>query len=226
MAHESAPTIFDAHAPGYDAARRRLIPPYDCFYDTAVEALGLATTAPQRVLDLGAGTGLLSRKVAEAYPDAQLHLLDAAPAMLEQALDALGDRARIHIGDLADPLPPGPFGAVVSSLAIHHLEDAGKRDLFARVHAVLAPGGVFVNAEQVLGPTPRLDAAYAAWHKQQSFALGCTQDEWDTSLERRAFDRSATVADQLEWLTAAGFSDVDCPFQDHLFAVLVARRSD
>jgi tRNA (cmo5U34)-methyltransferase len=224
MTHDSAPTIFDAHAAGYDAARRRLIPPFDRFYDTAVEALALATTPPQRILDLGAGTGLLSRHVADAYPHAELHLLDAAPAMLEQALHALGDRARIHVGDLADPLPPGPFGAVVSSLAIHHLDDPGKRDLFARVRAVLQPGGVFVNAEQVLGPTPRIDAQYAAWHKQQSFALGCTQQEWDESLQRRAFDLSATVSDQLDWLADAGFTDVDCLFQDHLFAVLVARR--
>lgn len=57
------------------------------------------------------------------------------------------------ICDLADPLPtPRPWDAIVSALAIHHLDDAAKRELFARVHAALAPGGMFVNAEQVAGP--------------------------------------------------------------------------
>jgi cyclopropane fatty-acyl-phospholipid synthase-like methyltransferase len=43
------------------------------------------------------------------------------------------------------------FDAIVSALAIHHLEDAEKRSLFARIHERLRPGGVFVNAEQVVG---------------------------------------------------------------------------
>ncbi len=226
MTHDSAPAIFDAHAAGYDAARRRLIPPFDRFYDTAVEAAGLGIAPLRRVLDIGAGTGLLSRRIADAHPHAELNLFDGAPAMLEQAREALGDRARIHVGDFAGTLPPGPFDAVVSSLAIHHLDNPGKRELFARVLDALAPGAMFVNAEQVIGPTPRIDAQYAAWHKRASFALGTTEQEWDESLERRAFDRSATVADQLQWLTGAGFTDVDCPFQDHLFAVLVARRPE
>jgi tRNA (cmo5U34)-methyltransferase len=42
---------------------------------------------------------------------------------------------------------------VVSALAIHHLDDDAKQDLNARVREVLRPGGVFVNAEQVRGPT-------------------------------------------------------------------------
>jgi tRNA (cmo5U34)-methyltransferase len=225
MTHDDAPAIFDAHAQIYDASRRRLIPPFDRFYDTAVEAVSLCATPPRRILDLGAGTGLLSARIADAHPGAELHLLDAAPAMLEQAMTTLGDGATPHVGDLNDPLPAGPFGAVVSSLAIHHLDDAAKRELFARVHAALEPGGVFVNADQVAGPTPLFAQWYATWHEQTSVALGATRQEWDESLERRAFDRCATLRDQLTWLSDAGFADVDCLFSDHLFAVLVARRA-
>src|SRR5262249_4473093 len=121
--HSNAPTIFDAHAADYDASRRRLIPPYDRFYDTAVEAVALSSVgaAPARVLALVAGPALLSAKVATAYPTAELHLFDAAPAMLAQGLERIGDRGTIHVGDFAEPLPPGPFDAVVSSLAIHHV---------------------------------------------------------------------------------------------------------
>jgi tRNA (cmo5U34)-methyltransferase len=79
--------IFNAHADRYDAARRRLIPPFDAFYGTAVEAL----SPPRLVLDLGAGTGLLSSFVRRAYPHAELTLTDGATAMLDKARELLGE---------------------------------------------------------------------------------------------------------------------------------------
>jgi tRNA (cmo5U34)-methyltransferase len=220
-----APATFDAHAAGYEAPRRRLIPPFDAFYGTAVDALTMLGRPPRRVLDLGAGTGMLTARVAAAHPAAELVLVDGSPAMLEQARATLGDRAEIHVADLADPLPPGPFDAVVSALAIHHLDDPGKQVLFARVRAALAPGGVFVNAEQVAGPTPCFDRRYREWHEASARAAGSDDAEWAGALERMRHDRPADVESQLRWLREAGFDAADCLFKDHRFAVLVARRA-
>ncbi|MEA2156091.1 MAG: tRNA (cmo5U34)-methyltransferase [Solirubrobacteraceae bacterium] len=219
------PAIFEMHASGYEAQRRRLVPSYDAFYGTAIAALALAGRPLHRILDLGAGTGLLARAVAGAHPDASLTLLDGSPAMLAEARAALGDDAGYVIGDLADPLPPGPWDAVVSALAIHHLDDAGKRGLFSRVHAGLAPGGVFVNAEQVSGPTAFFDDVYAAWHERSAAQLGASAGEWAAACERMRLDRWASAGHQLAWLRDAGFADADCLYKDHRFAVLVARRS-
>jgi tRNA (cmo5U34)-methyltransferase len=221
---DDAVAMFEAHAASYEALRRRLVPSFDAFYGTAVAALELAGCPLRRVLDLGAGTGLLSRAIALEHPDCELVLLDGSPAMLEQARRSLGDRARYVTGDLADALPPGPWDAVVSALAIHHLEDAAKRELFERVHHGLSPGGVFVNAEQVKGPTPLLDSLYMEWHERRARALGASVEEWALALERQELDRLASVEDQLAWLRGAGFDDVDCLFKDHRLAVLLARR--
>jgi tRNA (cmo5U34)-methyltransferase len=212
--------VFNAHAGGYDAPRRRLIPPFDDFYGTAVEALGLC--APRTVLDLGAGTGLLAAHVRAAYPDARLTLTDAAAQMLDQAQARLPDATCI-VADLQEPLPAGPWDAIVSGLAIHHLTDAGKRDLFARIKRALRPGGVFVNAEQVAGPTPFFTALYGRWHEARARAAGSDDAEWAGAEERMAHDRCASVEDQLGWLRDAGFADADCLFKHHRFAVLVAR---
>lgn len=222
---DAAIPAFDDHAARYEAERRRLVPCFDALYGAAVAGLKLAGRPLGRILDLGAGTGLLAGAVADAHPDSELVLLDGAPAMLERARAALGERASCVPGDLADPLPAGPWDAVVSALAIHHLQDAAKRDLFARVHAALPPGGVFVDAEQVKGPTELLDTAYRAWHERRARELGASAAEWARALERMRFDRLAGVEDQLQWLRAAGFADADCLFKDHCFAVLVARRS-
>ena len=221
----SAVQTFTAHAEGYEDARRRLVPPFDAFYGTAVCSLGLAGRPIRRVLDLGAGTGMLAARVLDAHPGAEVVLLDGSEAMLEQARRARGDRVGYVLSDLDAPLPDGPWDAVVSALAIHHLDDAGKRRLFGRVHDALGTGGVFVNAEQVAGPTKLFEDAFEAWHEREARALGATDAEWAASLERRAHDRCATVEHQLAWLREAGFGDADCLFRQRRFAVLVARRS-
>jgi tRNA (cmo5U34)-methyltransferase len=217
--------VFDSHAPEYDTLRRRLIPPYDAFYGGAVDGLALAERPLRRILDLGAGTGLLSAHIRAALPAAELTLLDGAPAMLRQARAAFGDAVAYVEADFTDPLPAGPWDAVVSSLAIHHLDDAGKEALARRVHDALAPGGVFVNADQVAGPTEPLQRHYEEWHERASRALGTTEDEWRAARDRMAHDRCSPVGPQLEWMREAGFADVDCLFKDHNFAVLAGRRA-
>src|SRR5262249_18368072 len=137
---------------------------------------------PRRVLDLGAGTGLLSRMVAEAHPEARLVLVDGAAEMLEHAERALGDRIEAtHVQDLADPLPEGPFDAVVSAFALHHVEAPVKAALYARTFEVLAPGAPLVNGEQVAGPPPELDALYRRWHEEDARALGSDDAEWQAT---------------------------------------------
>jgi tRNA (cmo5U34)-methyltransferase len=219
-----ATTVFHEHARDYDALRRRLVPGFDRFYGAALDALALASRPLRRILDLGAGTGLLGAMVVRAHPDAEVVLLDGAAGMLEEARERLGDRASYVVADLADALPAGPWDAVVSALAIHHLDGAGKRELLRRVHDALAPGGMFVNAEQVLGPTPALDAVYLDRHREDALALGATEDEWAAALDRMSHDRCDTVEDQLAWLREAGFTDVDSPWRAGRFAVLAARR--
>jgi tRNA (cmo5U34)-methyltransferase len=222
---DAARAVFSAHAEGYDAERRRLLPCFDAFYAAAIDALGLCERPLQHVLDLGAGTGLLAGAVAQTHPGARLTLLDGAAAMLEQARARVGESARYVVADLADALPEGRWDAVVSALAIHHLDDPAKRDLFARVRAALAPGGVFVNAEQVAGETPWLDAAYVERHERAARALGAGDAERAAAVQRMSHDRCATVEDQLAWLRDAGFADAECLWQDGRFAVLVARAA-
>ena len=221
----STTAMFNDQVSGY--SRRRLVPCFDAFYGAAVRALELAAPGPLgAVLDLGTGTGALAALIADAQPEAQLTLLDGAPAMVAAAAATLGPRATAALAqDFAAPLPPGPFDAVASALAIHHLDDAGKASLYARVHAALRPGGAFVNAEQVLGATPALDALLWRWHEREARALGATDAEWGAAVERMRHDRCATAEKNLELLRDAGFEDVAVHFADGRFAVLAGRRA-
>ena len=224
MTTHRAPATFDAQASTYDRDRRILIPPFDAFYGTAVEALALARRPLRDVLDLGAGTGLLAARVAAAHPDAALTLVDGAPRMLDRARELLGDRAAYRTGDLLDPLPGGGWDAVVSALAIHHLEVADVAGLCGRIHAALRPGGVFVNAEQVTGPSPTFAAHYDAWHEAGARRGGASDAMWAAAAERKRMDRCTDVETLLGVLRGAGFVEADCLFKDRCFAVIVASR--
>jgi tRNA (cmo5U34)-methyltransferase len=220
-----AAQAFSAHAAEYTALRRRLVPGYDAFYGAVVDSLALVRGGVRRVLDLGAGTGLLSAHVRDAFPDARLELLDGSEPMLREARDRLGPAvAAVHVCDMAEPLPDGPFDAIVSALAIHHLEDPSKRALMRRAHDALRPGGAFINAEQVSAPTPALDAVYEHRWAQDCRALGATLEELDGARERMRHDRCADTESQLRWLREAGFETVDCVHKSWRFAVLFAVR--
>jgi tRNA (cmo5U34)-methyltransferase len=212
----------------YDAPRHRLVPSFDLLYGSTAEQVAIAVgDGPAGdVLDLGAGTGLLSAAVVARVPAVRLHLLDGSADMLGAARQRLANRTdtRFTEADLTGPLPAGPFAAVVSALAIHHLSGERKRDLYGRAFAALQPGGVFVNLDQVLGPTPAVERQYAAAHEAYARRHGSDDAEWAGAQERMRADRPDTLDDQLRWLRTIGFGDVDCAAKDGRFAVLVAWR--
>jgi tRNA (cmo5U34)-methyltransferase len=155
-----------------------------------------------RVLDLGAGDGRLLGVVGREHPSASGVALDFSPTMLQRARERFGGEGQVWVveHDLEEPLPGealGTFDAVVSSIAIHHLEDGRKRALYEEVFALLEPGGAFLNLNRVASPTPAL---------RRRFLVAMGHDPYDDAPSDRPLD----VETQLRWLREIGFADVDC----------------
>ncbi len=219
--------VFDETAQQYEQWRRRLLPCFDDFYGMAMKLLAYPKGAHIRVLDLGAGPGILSRMIAEAFPNARITLVDISPQMLALAKKSLGDDPRFRYleANIALLALPGEFDAVVSALAIHHLKDDEKHELYGTIHKALAPGGVFVNAEQVRGPTAALEQRYDDMWLAEVRALGASDEELAQARRRMVEDHTATLEVQLAWLREAGFRHVDCWYKRDRFAVFSGAAS-
>ncbi|ULJ72388.1 class I SAM-dependent methyltransferase [Rhizobium gallicum] len=219
-------TLFDRDADNYNSLRRRLIPCFDDFYGTALQLIRDWHRGQKlEVLDIGSGTGLFSAMVLEEFPVQRVALLDGSSVMLEQASQRLGeqDGLEFRLANMAEAELGGPWDIVISALAIHHLTDNEKRDLYHRIRKALKPGGLFVNAEQVAGPGPAAEDRHARIWLQQIRHLGVPEHEIKKAHERMAHDKCATLNDQLLWLEQAAFSDVDCSFKSWRFAVFSGR---
>ena len=219
---------FSATAHDYDTERRKLIPHFDLIYGAALDLIrDWKGPLQARVLDLGAGTGLFAAMVLDALPNACVTLLDGSDKMLVEARTRFASQPSVQfqVADMEDADLGAGWNLVVSSLAIHHLDDGSKRRLFTRIRSTLQPGGLFINVEQVCGPDAFSDDRYSRfWHRdiRQS---GASVGQMAAATERMGFDRCASVEDQLLWMREAGFIDVDCSVKAWRFAVLSGRSA-
>jgi tRNA (cmo5U34)-methyltransferase len=173
------------------------LPAYERLQDEAAAATGMGA---RRLLELGTGTGETARRVLARHPGASLVGIDASADMLAVASVPGAD---LRVARLQDPLPEGPFDLVFSALAVHHLDGPAKADLFARVAAVLEPGGRFVLADVVVPDDPA-DA---------------------TTPLSPDFDLPSRVDEQLEWLRDAGLDPSVVWAQGDLAVVVAVRPS-
>jgi tRNA (cmo5U34)-methyltransferase len=177
-------TPFGQAAGDYDKIGPELVPGFDRFYGAVLESIPFREDQEIQVLDLGAGTGLLSAVVAGRFPRARVTLVDLSVEMLRVARRRFaGERGRFEFRTMdyaRKPLPrtQGGYDLVVSALSVHHLTHGDKRELFDKVHLSLAGGGYFVNADQISGETPEEETLYRGWWVRRVRRQGSPKKTW------------------------------------------------
>jgi tRNA (cmo5U34)-methyltransferase len=179
------------------------------------------------ILELCSGEGLLAGALLKRFPDCIVHGFDGSIEMLQQSERQLAqygerfapERFDLHARDWRNP--PWPLQAVVSSLAIHHLDADEKQQLYADVYRMLNAGGALVIAD-LIQPAGEAGTSVAArtWDeavRQRALELdGNTkafdyfrQSKWNYYEFPDAFDKPSSLFEHLKWLESAGFRDVD-----------------
>lgn len=102
-------------------------------------ALLTPTDAPPRVLDLGCGTGELTRELHRRVGSRETLGIDSSPEMLAKSTAFAGDGLRFEQHDIADFADAAGFDVVFSNAALQWLPDHER--LFARVAQLVRPGG-------------------------------------------------------------------------------------
>ena len=211
----------------YDEQIRKFVPGYEAMLDEAISALGehLRSERPT-VVDLGAGTGALSARIAGRFPNARLVLVDADRAMLDQArarLAAAIERIELRHGSFTDPLPP--CDAAVASLALHHLHArADKCAAYAGIRRALRAGGLLVNADAAMPAASALaDPLRCRWASHLVEHGDTEARAYERFAEWSAEDRYFGIDEELDMLREAGFAEVDVRWRQGPSSVLVAR---
>ncbi len=219
--------VFDVAAQDYDATRKKYITCFDDFYGVAIEQIDFSSDATFSVLDLGAGTGLMSALIKEIFPNCEITLADISGEMLEQAKERFtgNDSVSFTQLDYINEAIYGKYDVVVSALSLHHSTESELKSTFIKIFNCLNNGGIFINADQILGRTPRIEEEYEiAWLKHAK-AKGCTEREIEVALKRMESDKTLPLSKQLNAMEAGGFKMINCWYQYYRYAVYSGRRT-
>ena len=224
MSNEALKEKFNENAEKYDKIRKLIIPCFDDLYNITKNLANSKKDKPH-ILDLGAGTGLLTKYLFEKYPKAEFTLIDISEEMLKLAKNRF-QRYNNFKYITADYLEHDfkNFDIIVSSLSIHHIEDKDKKKLYKKIYDALNPEGIFLNADQVIGSTPNIDKIYQRIWMEKIDENKFTGPEKDTAIERMKFDKPATFEDNLKWLRNCGFEDVDLCYKYYSFCIFYAKK--
>lgn len=222
---------------------RPAVPMADEQIDTLLRIINAANPEPLTVLDIGCGDGILGKAILERYPSSRCVFLDFSEPMIKSArknLEKLESRAELVDGDFSVESwtklvkAGGPFDVVVSGLAIHHLTDERKKEIYKEVYGLLKPGGLFLNLDHVTSSTEWVERIFDTQfidslckaHRRAGSSL--SRDEISGRYYQRPDkeDILATVRAQLDWLRKAGYENVDCFFRILALALFGGTKPD
>ncbi len=210
---DNVKTHFEEEAKEFDEIILKLIPHYKDMINALVSSIPFDHDNSIRVLDLGCGTGTVTKTLKEQFKNARITCLDLAENMIEMAKIKLQGYNDIDyvLGDFYDYNFNERYDVIVSSLALHHLvTDEDKKDFYIKIYDALTQGGIFLNADVVLGSNSYAQKLYInKWKEFMNLSVDMKEieEKWIPAAEEE--DHPAKLIDHIDWLREIGFKDVD-----------------
>ena len=233
----------------WDEQQERYLPHREERFRIILDVVERVVGTTPRLLDVCCGTGSISRRALERFPDASIVAVDMDPAHLELGRRTLGDRVEWRDLDLrqpgwADGFEPGSFDAAFSATAIHWFQPEEVVGLYKTLAALLREGGVFANADHMPVGSPDIaslsedlleewrDERLAAGEDYYTYRDALREDgelgafvlEGDRRFEGKHPGATAPEAFHREALLVVGFRTGDVVWRHQADAILVALR--
>ncbi len=224
--NQAAHDYYAALQRDYDTMIRQLVPRYDEMVECAVGLL--AHSAPLSVLDIGTGTGTVTKRIASRVPDAHITGVDASPAMVQDATDRLAgvaERVTVLHCDIEDFAPDHTFDAGFSNLVLHNVPTTTKTDLLRNLSSWLHPRAVLVWGDLIRFDAPELQQSAVSARCAFALAAGCDPAFVEENFRKESADDHPLSVDAMRVMAlAGGFASADVVWARDGFVVLYLRN--
>ena len=223
MDNDKVEDAFNDASDKYDNYRKQAIPNMELYYNTAIE-LTQKYDKP-KILDLGAGTGILTQLLHEKHPESDITLLDLSVQMLNKAkLKFKKQKFKYIIADYLRYDYNEKYDVVISSLSIHHLTDEKKQELYKKVYSILNDGGIFINADEVYGQSEVTEQIFKNKDSSHLNKQDIPEEEKEVLRQRRKLDRPSRLTDTIRWYEDIGFVNVDVYYKYYRYFVIACEK--
>lgn len=219
---------FESEAKEFDEVIKNLIPYYNQMVEALVLSIPFDKNMEINVIDLGCGTGTISKAVKTSFPNAKITCVDLAENMILMAKDKLRDFQGIKYlqGDFNNFIFPEKYNVVISSLALHHLiSDEDKKDFYKKIYENLTDNGFFCNADVVLGSNDFNTELYMEkWKEYMIKNVGKdeTENKWVPKYYEE--DKPIDLMKHFSFMEEIGFKEFDIYWKYYNFSVYGGKK--
>jgi trans-aconitate methyltransferase len=206
----------------FDIHIKKIVPRYDELHEAVLRSIPPDLSHKIKILELGCGTGELTRKVLDRFPQAYVVAVDYSARMLSEAqrkLKRYGNRLDLKRGDFAKVKFPEDLDVVISTLAIHHLTDPQKLELFKKIFQHLRCESWFANGDVTLFESNRHALLPLQIREEEAVSQGYKLNVLDEETASGSGDFPSPLKTQLNLLEIAGFQKIDVIWKYYQFAV-------
>jgi len=219
---------FESEAKEFDGIILNLIPYYNQMIESLVMAIPFEKNEKIKVIDLGCGTGTISKKVKERFVNAEITCVDLAESMLKMSKEKLKnfDGISYKQGDFKEFEFTENYHVVISSLALHHLDtDGDKEKFYKKIYKALNENGVFYNADVIIGENSYNQELFMEkWKEFMAKNVGIDEVENKWLPKYLEEDKPTKINNHKLMLENVGFLEFDVCWKYYNFAVFGATK--
>ncbi|MFX1340128.1 MAG: methyltransferase domain-containing protein [Promethearchaeota archaeon] len=219
---EQIKDTFENVAKEFDDVIVKLVPFYKEMVSDLILVIPFEKNENIDVIDLGCGTGTLSLRIREVFPNAKITCMDMTKNMLEMAKLKLSKYENIEfiLENFYTFNFNKKYNVVISSFALHHLITAqDKKNFYQKIYNSLKIGGCFYNLDIIIGSNDEIQKFYMK--KWEGFLRQHLSEEKIEKNFKQYYEEDSpeSIMNHLKWLEEAGFKDVDVIRKYYNFAL-------